>query len=321
MPVRVRVFGKLLTSDQVLPGLPVASTEDNGLLPFWTVETAEPSIEATSHSPEAHPVGAMTYSDGTAVSLAILAGTPEIVIADTGRFTLLPDRRISHLACTDVDRSAVALDLIGVVLPYALHADGAWCMHASAVATAAGVIAFVAPRGTGKSTLATACMAAGCALVADDVVVLRSDATGVTVTPAGLPLRLHADTARMVGVTTADADQWGKVRVEGPLADAPLPLAAIYILTPAEPTAAASRVQRDTRAAALALLANGKITPLLGGAEAADALTRCVALAHATVIHDLAVPRDLQQLDEVVSTLLSWHAAVPRDLSRTPTTE
>lgn len=152
VPVRVRVFGKLLRSDQVLPGLPVASSEDDGLLPFWTVETvesADPDCVVAGHSIAAHRVGAMTYSDGTVVSLAIASGTPEIAVADTGRFTLHADRRIAHVAPRNVDRSAVALDLIGVVLPYALHVEGAWCMHASAVATPAGVIAFVAPRGTG----------------------------------------------------------------------------------------------------------------------------------------------------------------------------
>lgn len=308
-PGRVRVFGAVLHTDRLLPGLPVAPSGDDGQFPFWHLETRETDL-APAHSDAGAISGQLTFSSGPVVTLADRRALPELVVSDTGRFTIDDaTRTIVHLAPSSVDRDAVALDLIGVVLPYLLHRDGAWCVHASAVQTAAGVIAFVALRGTGKSTLAAACVQQGCALVADDVVVLREHAGQVTVTPSGVPLRLRAETARAVGVRSDAADAWGKVRVSGAMAQEVMPLAAVYLLTAAAGDAAPERVERSARAAALALLTNGKITELLGGVAAGDALARCVTLAGMTQVYDLAVPRDLARLPDVVQTLLAWHAA------------
>jgi hypothetical protein len=315
---RVQVFGRLLTTDRPLPGLPVATVTGGGLLSFWALTTVTADDGPVGHSPGAVVLGSFEYSTGISVTLAEYGGAREILISDTGRFVLDSDsHQIWHHAPPDVDRGAVALDLIGVVLPYLLHQSGAWCVHASAVQTPQGVIAFVAPRGTGKSTLAAACARAGCALVADDVVVMRGTAGGVTVTPAGLPIRLRESTARAVGVDTGVADDWGKVRITGAVAASDLPLAAMYVLHPLADNAAPERVRRGERAAALALLTNGKITELLGHAGAGDALTRCVSLASVSTSYDLGVPRDLSRLPAVVNAILSWHAGHPPSGSTT----
>lgn len=306
-PGWVRIFGGVLHTDRPLPGLPVVPAVDDGQFPFWTLITTDVNAPP-AHSAGVDVTGRLRYASGPEVTLADSVGDPEVVISDTGRFTIdAAARRIHHLAPRGADRAAVALDLIGVVLPYALHRDGAWCLHASAVQVPAGVIAFVAPPGTGKSTLAAACLQAGCAIVADDVVVLRANCGRLSVTPSGVPLRLREDTARAVGIGAADADGWGKVQVPGILVSDELPLAAVYLLTPAPAGNACERAERSTRAAALALLTNGKITELLGGHSAADALDRCVALAGMTQVYDLAVPRDLSRLPTVVQALLAWH--------------
>ena len=310
-PGRVRVFGGILATDRPLPGLPAAAIGEDSPV-FWSLVTCDVPHGTVGHSDGLQPVGRLTYSDGTLVTRATRESGEEISISDTGLFTLRGPRGvITHDAPVAVDRAAAALDLIGVVLPYALHLSGAWCIHASAVLTATGAIAFVAPRGTGKSTLAMACMRAGCALVADDVVVLRSAGGTVTVTPSGLPLRVHERTAQTVGAATDAADEWGKVRISGRLAAHDVALAAIYVLSPVDASAPVERAPRATRAAALALLANGKITELLGADAAGDALSRCVELAHATPVYDLAVPRDLDRLRDVTTALLGWHDAPP----------
>ncbi len=252
--------------------------------------------------------GRQPYANGVEVTLAAGTAGPEIAISDTGRFAFAAaGRRVIHAAPAGVDRNAVALDVIGVVLPFMLHRDGAWCLHASAVQTQQGVIVFIASPGTGKSTLALALVQRGCALVADDVVVLRATATGIAVIPSGLPLRLHAETARAVGAAVHAVDAWGKVRIDSPTARDALPLAAIYVLSPVAGTAAVDRAERGARAAALALLSNGKITELLGAAAGGDALTRCVDIAQRSSVYDLAVPRDLARLDAVTDALLDWH--------------
>ena len=308
MPDPVRVFGATLVADRPLPSLPLALVPRDGCRSFWTLRTHDIAAPDLSVRADAVQLGQFRYSTGTLVTLAAHGTGHDITIADTGRFTLSNDGcTIRHDAPPDVDRAAVVLDLIGVVLPFVLHRDGAWCLHASAVATPDGVIVFLAPSGVGKSTLATACATVGCALVADDVVVMRQHAHGVTVTPAGVPLRLHAATAHAIGVAARDEDEWGKMHVIADSAVTDLPLAAIYVLAPVNAMDAVVREARATRAAALALVANGKITELLGGDVEGDVLSRCVAMAHVTRMYDLAVPRDLARLDEVARALLAWH--------------
>ena len=312
----LRLFGRTLITDQPLPGLPVAPNADGGHFRVWTLQTDDSHSAAPGHRDGTTHLGATTWSSGITASLAAGTAGIEIVISDTGRFTLQPDGvHLAHDAPHGVDRAAVALDLIGTVLPYALHVDGAWCVHASAVQCAEGVIAFVAPRGTGKSTLAAACIVERCALVADDVVVLRTHADAVRVTPAGVPLRLHERTASLVGARGGVRDDWGKVRIDGAASVDELPLAAVYVLTAVEAAAPVERVPRTVRAASLALLTNGKITELLGAAGAGEALARCTTLAAAGAVYDLGVPRDLDRLPDVVAALLGWHGGPPRGLA------
>jgi hypothetical protein len=307
-PERVSVFGEVLISDRPLPGLPAADPGD-GLSSFWALQT-ETSPEPIAFAPGSRPCGTLPYSNGVAVRLAHGAdGTAQLLIDDTGRFTLDGDaQRIAHCAPPAVDRDAVALDLIGVILPYALHARGAWCLHASAVALGDRVVAFVAESGTGKSTLAAACVAAGATLVSDDVVVTHRIGAGVAVQPAGVPIRLHAATARALGEDNALApDAWGKVRVAAATERRRLPLEAVYVVQAMTADAPLSRIRRGARAATMALLAHGKLTALLGAALADEALARCTALAATVPVYDLAMPRDLSQLASAAATLMAWH--------------
>jgi hypothetical protein len=87
----------------------------------------------------------------------------------------------------------------------------------------------------------------------------------------------------------------------------------MYVLSPVAAAAETERVARTARAAALALLANGKISELLGADASGDALDRCVDIAQRSAVYDLAVPRDLARLPDVTDALLSWHdgAAAP----------
>jgi hypothetical protein len=108
------------------------------------------------------------------------------------------------------------------------------------------------------------------------------------------------------------------VRITSPVAQTALPLAAIYLLQPMRTNAALTRVPRTTRATALALVAHGKITALLGGESGGDALSRCVEIAHGVEMFDLAIPRDLAQLPDVTAQLLAWHARLPAALTHLP---
>ena len=96
----------------------------------------------------------------------------------------------------------------GAVLAYLLVRRGHVVLHGSAVDTGDGALAFVAPSGGGKSTMATLLCADGAALVTDDVLRVDMDgphapAPSIRAGATGLRLRKGADT--LVGLFRSDA--------------------------------------------------------------------------------------------------------------------
>jgi hypothetical protein len=141
------VFGATLIADRPLPGLPVAPLESDGQSRIWTLRTVTVETTPVGHSSGSVRAGRLVWPNAVEVSLSAGRHGHEICITDTGRFTLAADDdTILHHAPPTCDRAAVALDLIGVVLPFALHRRGAWCVHASAVTVGSRVIAFVHAR-------------------------------------------------------------------------------------------------------------------------------------------------------------------------------
>jgi hypothetical protein len=81
------------------------------------------------------------------------------------------------------------------VLPLALQVCGTEVLHASAILTARGVVAFCAPSGTGKSTLAGGLSQRGYPLWADDAVALNITETEINAIALPFSLRLLPDAA------------------------------------------------------------------------------------------------------------------------------
>lgn len=129
----------------------------------------------------------------------------------------------------------------GAVLAYLLVRRGHVVLHGSAVATDEGALAFVAPSGGGKSTMATLLCADGAGLITDDVLRLDLDgphapAPSVRAGATGLRLRKGADT--LVGLfgdgepaQHVSADQRQVLTPAGDVPDA-LPLLAIVVPFP-----------------------------------------------------------------------------------------
>lgn len=85
--------------------------------------------------------------------------------------------------------------LLDQVLPLALSHRSDLVVHAGAVGTPHGVIAFLGPSGTGKSTLAASLARAGFPLVADDFLWLREQSAGLVAVPSYPGFRLWSDVA------------------------------------------------------------------------------------------------------------------------------
>jgi hypothetical protein len=91
------------------------------------------------------------------------------------------------------------------ILPIALDFRGNIVLHASAVQTAAGAIAFGGPSGDGKSTLACHFAAQGYPLLTDDVLAVGFEHNRYTVFPGYPGVRLCADSYKQCAAISSPA--------------------------------------------------------------------------------------------------------------------
>jgi hypothetical protein len=306
---RYAVFGGCLESDIAFPELPAEPVAE----PNWTLRVKN----LDSAAPElGKRLGTDIVYGACHVYCHRLADGFSLVYDDTGRFDVSSDGRAIDWYRPDmVSEEAARADVIGRVMALALHVQGVATLHASAVSIGGRAIVFVAPKYTGKSTLATALVNGGARLLADDAVPLRGGAEP-TVAPGIARLRLWEDTAATVmpgrGSVIGNSrkvlvDDLDEARVESK----PTRLGAIYALSavvgsPDEPAVVRSRLRSIH--AALTLVQHARLGPLLGGAESGAILTQMAELADRVDIFELFTVRDLARIGEVVQTIFSWHS-------------
>ena len=144
------------------------------------------------------------------------------------------------------DTRALGLVLAGQVLTLILQQRGIPCLHASAVQTVSGAIAFFGPKGRGKSTMAANFLRRGAALLTDDVLPLQQRGGEIHGLPSLPIMKLWHQS---VVSTLALADELPTLvanfdkkllALDGrfPFAEAPLPLRALYVLDRYDPRAA-----------------------------------------------------------------------------------
>lgn len=305
------VYGGFLSSE-----IPFATLPPGSGAPCWTLRCASGEPLPT----ELQQLGEDDVDAATRVRLFRHSGGFRLEYDDTGIFDVdSSGTRIDWYAGQRAVAEAVQLDVLGRVLPAAMHASGALCLHGSAVELDAGAVAFLAPKRHGKSTLARALTRAGGRVVTDDVVAIDLEPEP-RMRPGVPQLRLLRDSARHLGGSdAAPVGAGGKVVVQpdesSRTARSELPLAALYLLQPVRAELAvesAERVSLDGVAAAMALLPQARLAPLLGKSEASVLLDRAVRLAAVVPTYTLRVARDFARLDDVVSRLLAWHGGAPR---------
>src|SRR3954452_16633668 len=124
------------------------------------------------------------------------------------------------------------------ILPLALSKLGKLVFHASAVELADGAIAFLAPSGRGKSTLAASFAANGHRFLTDDSLVLEQRDGHYLVQPSHPSVRLWEDSEERLfsgsATTTQPLDYTSKLRVPAgsqvPHCDQPRRLISAYFL-------------------------------------------------------------------------------------------
>lgn len=308
-PYRYLVYGHGLDSSMAFPELP--ATRRASRWRFEGVPSLPPMRDATLLG--ADPL----YGDVTALLYAHAEGH-RIAVDDTGEFDLDRDRRgVTWGERAEAWPDFVRAHLTGRVLATALWLDGLLPLHASAVATREGVLAFLAPKGYGKSSLALALATAGATLITDDTLPLEPG-DPPTAWPGVTGLRVHDDALAALGaarpaLTTREGKRIVTTVGGGEPVTAPTALAAIYLLAPVP--AEVRAVTRETLAppiGAIATVAHVKAGRMLGAGAAPAMLARAAAVVRRVPVHRLYAPRDLARLDETAETLLRWHGGAAR---------
>lgn len=316
MPFRYSAFGESLESDILLPELPLAHSRPEGRS-CHVCGTTDEDIPTTSRvlGVISHLPCRPTLSD---------AGTFGFVFDHqcTGRFLVARDgASIRYASVLDVSLDRLRNDILGRVMAIALHLQGNYALHASAVVAADGAIGFLAPKGSGKSTLALAMASAGAPLVTDDMLVVVPDRRP-SVRRGIQSMRLHHDSSALLGSAAYSAREGvdGKRVID----DIPVarmdrdraPLSALYILDASDASDLGSDVTRRTllapRLATMALIREAKVGSLLGGAQASVLFERAAAIAHSTPVYSLAIRREFACLSAVVRTITDWHSGTVR---------
>lgn len=313
MTTRYVAYGSLLESDIPLPELPAAPVADTPAR--WRIvrhDALAPMQAAKELGRE--PI----YADVAAVLHGHRDGL-RISVGDTGSFDLGADGVIRAQPLESASDAFVRAHLLGRVLPTALHHDGWMPLHASAVLTREGVVAFLGPKGLGKSSLAAAMVDAGAQLVSDDTLPVEPSQPP-RAWPGLQALRLRADVRETLAlgdadVTPHDADR--ALLAVGPerRSTRPEPLAAMFLLAPAADDAAdagAVKIPYAPVLAAAAITAHVKCGAMFGAGAAATMLGRAARLVHAVPVHQLVVPRDLARLPDIARQVIAWYGGPPR---------
>ncbi|HEX6533539.1 MAG TPA: hypothetical protein VF041_03025 [Gemmatimonadaceae bacterium] len=313
------IFGGCLRSEITFPEL--RALDEPCREASWTLSTTQTLTEL----PDAECLGELTIVAGCRVRMLRHAGGFRLLYDDSGVYDITDDgRRITWCPGPQVAPATVRSDVTGRVLATALYASGRLCLHGSAVSLPGGVVAFLAPKYHGKSTLALALARAGGRLLTDDVLAVELAEPPVAMPGVHL-VKLWTDSAEMFGVDRETVA--GEKHLVDDLPDDLLmfdraPLAAVYLLAPLADGESMDAPVRRVRMAgvpsALALVRHTALADLLGGAEAPVVFDRAAALADRVPVYRLDTVPGLDRLGVVVSQLLEWHGE-PAGLVTAPT--
>lgn len=246
--IQYLVGGVAIRSALPLPELAAVKSKGrqrDGVL--WTIERGRGHLDESA-GPGDVEVSA-NQSDWPAV--AQLGDGYLLKFANLAKFTVHPSSRriVCHLGPEHDDGMTRHL-LLDQVVPRALSLERCLVLHASAVLTHGGVVAFCGASGSGKSTLAASFLAQGCPVMADDFLVLRDDGCRLRPAPSYPGLRLWPDSAasmQSIGrtVSYAKSTAKGRVSIVGAQGiDDSVPLAAVVILGEARSKASGLRIER-----------------------------------------------------------------------------
>jgi hypothetical protein len=224
-------------------------------------------------------------------------------------------RRVEVYPEPRADDRALGFLLAGQIATFVLHQQGYPCLHASAVLTDEGALAFLGPKGQGKSTIAAGFLRRGAALLADDIVSLQHDSEGIAVRPSLPIMKLWPQSVEGALALAEDlpdlvAGYEKKLLTVGGryyLAGSPAPLRAIYVLDRYDPLAAgctAVKIDRlRSRDGLMALVGHASLREYLPPAELAGLLPFYIRAVTQAPVRVLRYPHGFEHQGSVQAAI------------------
>ena len=210
--------------------------------------------------------------------------------------TALPERSVADdVLCDTYYRAA---------LPMALQFFGLEVLHASAVRTALGVVAFCAISETGKSTTVAALSSRGYPAWADDAVPVGIDHGGSGALAFAVPFRMRLSTAS--APKSHDVDDSLRWPAPGPIELVSTPLAALCVMQRVDTSRYAAEVRRLSAVEALiALLPHAYCFSLADPDRKRLMMRRYIDLAARVPTFSVTVATGLEKLPAVLDQIES----------------
>jgi hypothetical protein len=198
------------------------------------------------------------------------------------------------------------------ILGFLLHHREFLTLHASAVEVDGGVVAFIGPKGMGKSTTASVFYERGHRVLSDDMVACRPRREEAPQTDPGFPwMKLGDDALR--GILGRDGDDLERpvpgsskriVPIHGQQPGRPLPLRHVYVLGYHEESGQDVKVEPvDRKQACLLLLSQSFVQMFLGESAGSQHLDQCAAFSRRVPVSALVRPRSMDALPSVYDTV------------------
>lgn len=191
------------------------------------------------------------------------------------------------------------------VLPLVLQVRGTEVLHASAVRSPRGVVAFCADSGTGKSTLAAGLGERGYPLWADDAVAV--DTSSIPVTTARLPFRLRLRPASAAHFGGEGATRGAGSEVPDEDAAERMPVAALCVLRRTDRVVRAVAVERLCASATLpAVLVHAYCFSLRDPHRKRRMLKQYVDLVARVPVFEVRIESGLERLPKILDGIDAW---------------
>lgn len=294
-PARYRAYGMVIQSDLALPELEgdAGSGAPDLVIRLRAIDRAAPA-----------EFGAMITRFDPGEAFLAWGGIAKFLILDGSEVIVEP--------AAGQDESFINYPLLGAVLAIVLDMRGFLVLHGSAVTIGGRAALFLGDKGAGKSTTASALVAAGYGLLTDDVLAVDMSDPARPMAMPGYPQIKLSDAAaaaftppgtRLIPTPSAAIDK-NRLRLTGRFDAVAVPVGAAYVLERSDnaglaPLAATAGMQ--------ALMRFSYMVRFGRSALGAGALTRhmaqCAALADAAGVGRLQVPRGLERMDELIAFL------------------